>query len=43
MGYSVEIGHELLGTAVPLELQEMQSVYKLSHQEEIEKKKLVRR
>ncbi len=35
LGYSVEIGHELLAAAIPLELQEIRSVYELSHPEKL--------
>ncbi len=38
--YSVEMGHELLQAAIPLELQEIQSVYKLSHREKLSQEKL---
>ncbi|HVM50357.1 MAG TPA: hypothetical protein VMU04_20180 [Candidatus Acidoferrum sp.] len=35
-GYSVEIGHVLLETSLPLELQEINSVYSRSHDKELE-------
>jgi tetratricopeptide (TPR) repeat protein len=35
VGYSVEMGHQLLQAALPLELQEIGSVYKLSRQKEL--------
>jgi tetratricopeptide (TPR) repeat protein len=41
MGYSVEVGHELLAVSIPLEMQEIESVYALSHSEKLTKKKLV--
>ena len=41
LGYSVEIGHQLLAVAIPLELQEIQSVYSLSHAEKLTKNQLV--
>lgn len=41
MGFSVEIGHELLAESIPLELQEIQSVYTLSHGKELTKENLV--
>jgi tetratricopeptide (TPR) repeat protein len=31
VGYSVEIGHDLLDVSVPLEMQEIKSIYELSH------------
>jgi tetratricopeptide (TPR) repeat protein len=34
-GHSVEIGHELLQFSIPLELQEIQSVYGLSHHKKL--------
>jgi hypothetical protein len=34
-GYSVEIGHQLLGVSIPLELQEINSLYELSHHEKL--------
>ena len=37
LGYSVEIGHELLAASIPLELQEISAVYKLSHHQELER------
>ena len=37
IGYSVEIGHQLLAVSVPLEIQEIQSVYKLSHSAKLNK------
>ena len=40
--YSVETGHELLTVAVPLELQEISSVYSLSHPEKLTKSELVK-
>ncbi|SPE56472.1 conserved exported hypothetical protein [Verrucomicrobia bacterium] len=33
--YSVEMGHELLQASIPLEMQEIQSVYELSHHKEL--------
>ena len=42
MGYSVEIGHELLAVSIPLEMQEIQSVYTLSHKERLAKENLVK-
>ena len=41
VGYSVEIGHQLLAVSLPLELREIQSVYSLSHPEKLTKKNLV--
>ncbi len=38
--YSVGMGHELLQSAIPLELQEIQSVYKLARQEKLSQGKL---
>jgi tetratricopeptide (TPR) repeat protein len=40
-GNSVEIGHELLAASIPLEMQEIQSVYTLSHPEKLTEKTLV--
>jgi tetratricopeptide (TPR) repeat protein len=40
-GYSVEIGHELLQASIPLELQEIRSVYKLSHDRELSRGELI--
>jgi hypothetical protein len=40
MGYSVEIGHQLLAVSIPLEMQEIQSVYNLSHGGKLTKKNL---
>ena len=34
-GYSVEMGHELLRASIPLELQEIRSVYELSHHKKL--------
>jgi Tfp pilus assembly protein PilF len=39
--YSVEIGHQLLAAALPLELQEIGSVYALSHHEKLTRDRLV--
>lgn len=41
VGYSVEIGHQLLAVSIPLELREIQSVYSLSHPEKLTKNNLV--
>lgn len=41
MGYTVEIGHQLLAVSIPLEMQEIQSVYSLSHQEKLTNENLV--
>ncbi len=41
LGYSVEIGHQLLAVSIPLEMQEIQSVYSLSHAEKLTKNHLV--
>ncbi len=35
MGYSVEMGHELLAVSIPLELQEISTVYEASHHKEL--------
>jgi tetratricopeptide (TPR) repeat protein len=40
--YSVEIGHELLQTALPLELKEIASIYELSHHEKLERNALAK-
>lgn len=40
-GYSVEIGHQLLAVSIPLEMQEIQSVYNMSHPEKLTKETLV--
>jgi len=39
--YSVEIGHQLLAASIPLELQEISSIYELSHHEKLTGKELV--
>jgi tetratricopeptide (TPR) repeat protein len=39
--YSVEIGHQLLAVSIPLELQEIASVYELSHHEKLSRNGLV--
>ena len=41
-GYSVEIGHQLLGVSIPLEMQEISSVYELSHQEKLTRQQLAK-
>ena len=41
MGYSVEIGHQLLAVSIPLEMQEIESVYTLSHGDKLTQKNLV--
>ena len=41
-GYSVEIGHQLLRVSVPLELQEIESVYEASHHEKLSRGGLVK-
>ena len=38
--YSVEMGHELLQASIPLELQEIRSVYELSHHEKLSQSRL---
>lgn len=40
--YSVEIGHQLLRVSIPLELQEINSVYELSHHEKLSRGRLVK-
>jgi len=40
-GYSVEIGHQLLAVAVPLELREIATVYQLTHGVELPQQELV--
>jgi len=40
--YSVEMGHELLRAAIPLELQEINGVYELSHHEKLPSAGLVK-
>jgi hypothetical protein len=40
--YSVEMGHQLLAVSVPLELQEISSVYSLTHPEKLTKNGLVK-
>jgi hypothetical protein len=40
--YSVEMGHELLRTSIPLELQEVQSVYEVYHGEKFKESALVK-
>ncbi len=40
-GYSVGEGHELLALSLPLEFQEIASVYQLSHQKKLKKEELV--
>ena len=39
--YSVEMGHQLLRMSIPLELQEIQSVYELSHRKKMSRDGLV--
>jgi tetratricopeptide (TPR) repeat protein len=39
--YSVEMGHQLLRMSIPLELQEIQSVYELSHRKKLSQDGLV--
>jgi hypothetical protein len=39
--YSVEMGHQLLRMSIPLELQEIQSVYELSHRKKLSRGGLV--
>ena len=41
-GYSVETGHELLAVSIPLEIQEINSIYALSHSEKLSKEELVK-
>ncbi|MGA2241677.1 MAG: tetratricopeptide repeat protein [Verrucomicrobiota bacterium] len=41
-GYSVEMGHQLLRVSIPLELQEIGSVYELSHNKELARDGLVK-
>ncbi|HXI69619.1 MAG TPA: hypothetical protein VNN22_04605 [Verrucomicrobiae bacterium] len=41
LGYSVEIGHQLLAVSIPLEMREIQSVYTMSHPEGLTKTNLV--
>jgi Tfp pilus assembly protein PilF len=41
-GYSVEIGHQLLRVSIPLELEEIQSVYELSHNEKLKRSELMK-
>ena len=41
VNYSVEMGHQLLRMSIPLELQEIQSVYELSHREKFSRDGLV--
>jgi tetratricopeptide (TPR) repeat protein len=41
LGFSVEIGHELLAVSIPLEMQEIQSVYALSHQQKLAQENVV--
>jgi len=41
-GYSVEIGHQLLETAIPLELREIENVYELSHHQPLTKSGMIR-
>jgi tetratricopeptide (TPR) repeat protein len=38
--YSVDMGHELLAASIPLELQEIQNVYALSHKDKLAQKEL---
>jgi len=40
-GYSVEMGHQLLAVSIPLELQEIASVYQLSHHKKLTSRGLV--
>ena len=40
-GYSVGVGHELLALSMPLEFEEIATVYQLSHQEKLKKEELV--
>jgi tetratricopeptide (TPR) repeat protein len=40
-GFSVEMGHQLLDVSVPLELQEISSIYALSHSEKLTKDGLI--
>lgn len=40
--YSVEIGHQLLRVSIPLEIEEIQSVYELSHHEKLTRRGLVK-
>ncbi len=40
--YSVEIGHQLLTVSVPLEMQEIQSIYSLSHSAELTRENLLK-
>ena len=42
MGYSVEMGHELLAASIPLELREISAVYEASHHEELARGALAR-
>lgn len=41
LGYSVEMGHELLATAIPLELNEIRNVYGLSHPKQLSRDELI--
>jgi tetratricopeptide (TPR) repeat protein len=41
LGYSVQIGHQLLAVSIPLELQEIQNVYTMTHTEKLTQKNLV--
>lgn len=41
LGYSVEMGHELLRASVPLELQEIRSVYELSHPDKLSRTNVI--
>ncbi|HUE35783.1 MAG TPA: hypothetical protein VMO20_00225, partial [Candidatus Acidoferrum sp.] len=38
MGYSVEMGHQLLEVSVPLEIREIENVYSLSHRQSLTRK-----
>jgi hypothetical protein len=41
LDYSVQIGHQLLAVSIPLEMQEIEAVYSLSHREKLTAKTLV--
>lgn len=41
MNYSVAIGHQLLASSIPLEMQEVYAVYNLSHGESLNQKDLI--
>jgi len=41
VGYSVEMGHQLLAVAIPLELREIGTVYELSQHQKLKKERLI--